>query len=91
MTTRHYHYLYTLKGNVITEDFDNADPDKVNNTLIESQKAQDAASLPEEDLSAIDTNGNGQVTIAEAKAAGFKMPITKDHWLYQYMDDRDRD
>lgn len=32
-----------------------------------------------------------QIRISEAKAAGFKMPITKDHWLYQYMDDRDGD
>lgn len=88
----HYHYTYTLKGNVIVDDFDNVDPDKANNDLIESQKAQDAAATsPAEDISSIDTNGNGQVTIAEAKAAGFKMPITRDHWLYKYMDDRDGD
>ena len=43
------------------------------------------------DISSVDTNGNGQVTIKEAKAAGFKMPIKKDHWLYPYMDDRDGD
>lgn len=43
------------------------------------------------DVSSVDTNGNGQVTIKEAKAAGFSMPITSDHWLYQYMDDRDGD
>lgn len=83
----HYHYTYTLKGNVITEDFDNVDPDKVNGSLSEKQKAQDAAV----DISSIDTNDDGKVTIAEAKAAGFKMPITKDHWLYKYMDDRDGD
>ncbi len=88
----HYHYTYTLKGNVIAEDFDNVNPDKANSTLIERQKAQNATSAPmEEDIFAIDTNGNGQVTIAEAKAAGFKMPITKEHWLYKYMDDRDDD
>lgn len=46
---------------------------------------------PEGDMSSIDTNGNGQVTIKEAKAAGFSMPIYSDHWLYQYMDDRDGD
>jgi hypothetical protein len=44
-----------------------------------------------EDISNIDTNGNGIVTIKEAKAAGFKMPITSDHWLYKYMIDRDND
>ena len=46
---------------------------------------------PADDLSKVDTNGNGKVTIAEAKAAGYAMPITEDHWLYQYMDDRDGD
>lgn len=44
-----------------------------------------------EDVSKVDTNHNGKVTIAEAKAAGFKMPITRDSWLYKYMDDRDGD
>lgn len=39
----------------------------------------------------VDTNGNGTVTIAEAKAAGYKMPITSDHWLYKYMRDADGD
>ena len=43
------------------------------------------------DISSVDTNGNGQVTIKEAKAAGYRMPITRDHWLYPYMDDRDGD
>ena len=42
-----------------------------------------------EKLTKIDKNGNGKVTIAEAKAAGYKMPIYSDHWLYKYMDDRD--
>ncbi len=89
----HYHYTYTLMGNTIEEDFDNIDPDKANRTLIESQKTQASVSPDADghDISAIDTNGDGQVTIKEAKAAGFKMPITKDHWLYKYMDDRDGD
>lgn len=43
------------------------------------------------DVSWVDTNGNGQVTIKEAKAAGFSMPIYSDHWLYPFMDDRDGD
>lgn len=84
----HYRYTYTLKGNVITEDFDNVNPDEANSDLIESQKAEDATA---DDISSIDTDGNGQVTIKEAKSAGFKMPITKGHWLYKYMDDRDGD
>lgn len=43
------------------------------------------------DVSSVDANGNGQVTIKEAKAAGFSMPIYSDHWLYPYMGDRDGD
>lgn len=43
------------------------------------------------DVSSVDANGNGKVTIQEAKDAGFSMPIYKDHWLYKYMDDRDGD
>ncbi len=42
-------------------------------------------------ISKIDTNGNGVVTVAEAKAAGFKMPIKSSHWLYKYMTDGDGD
>jgi hypothetical protein len=92
----HYHFTYTLRGNVIVEDFDNLNPDEVNKPLIEQSTNAAPAPAPnppsgDHDLSAVDTNGNGNVTIAEAKAAGYKMPITKDHWLYQYMDDRDGD
>ncbi|MDD5934458.1 MAG: DNA/RNA non-specific endonuclease, partial [Clostridiales bacterium] len=43
------------------------------------------------ELQKIDKNGNGKVTIKEAKDAGYTMPIYKDHWLYKYMDDRDGD
>lgn len=43
------------------------------------------------DLSSVDANGNGTVTIQEAKDAGYKMPIKKGHWLYEYMIDRDGD
>jgi len=43
------------------------------------------------DLSTVDANGNGKVTIQEVRDAGYSMPIYKDHWLYQYMDDRDGD
>jgi len=90
-----YHYTYTINGNVIVDEFDNANPDEVNKPIIGKQKAEDAASVPtpseSHDISSIDTNGDGRVTIKEAQAAGFKMPITKDHWLYKYMDDRDGD
>lgn len=43
------------------------------------------------ELARIDTNHDGKVTIAEAKAAGYKMPIYSSFWLYKYMDDRDHD
>ena len=39
------------------------------------------------DVSAVDTNGNGIVTIQEAKDAGFSMPIYQGHWLYEHMRD----
>lgn len=47
--------------------------------------------LPQDNLAEVDTNGNGKVTIQEAKDAGYQMPIKSDHWLYEYMDDRDGD
>ncbi|AMB96038.1 DNA/RNA non-specific endonuclease [Aerococcus urinae] len=46
---------------------------------------------PQSSLAGIDTDGNGIVTIKEARAAGFSMPIRSDHWLYPYMIDRDGD
>ena len=88
-----YQYTYTLKGNVIVDKFDNVNPDEVNAKLgLTDSKPSDSTSPDTKgDISSIDTNGNGQVTIKEAKAAGFSMPITSDHWLYKYMDDRDGD
>lgn len=91
----HYQYTYTLKGNEIINAFDNVNPDEVNASLgLTDSEPSDSTSSntsAEGDVSSIDTNGNGQVTIKEAKAAGFRMPITSDHWLYKYMDDRDGD
>ena len=94
-----YKYTYTLRGNVIVDTFDNVNPDEVNESLgltgsepVEStEPAKSTGSNTNGDISSVDTNGNGQVTIKEAKAAGFSMPITSDHWLYPYMDDRDKD
>ncbi|MFP7297017.1 DNA/RNA non-specific endonuclease [Neobacillus niacini] len=88
-----YQYTYTLMGNVIVDTFDNVNPDDVNESLglTGSEPSDSTSSNKNGDISSVDTNGNGQVTIKEAKAAGFSMPITSDHWLYKYMDDRDGD
>ena len=88
-----YKYTYTIKGNRVVDEYANGNPDKRNEELGLTKKQPTTSSKPQTkgDVSAVDTDGNGQVTIKEAKAAGFKMPITKDHWLYPYMDDRDGD
>lgn len=95
----HYKYTYTLKGNKIVDEFDNGNPDEINKSLglTESKSTNSNKSTTSnksngtKDISSVDTDGNGQVTIKEAKAAGYSMPITSDHWLYPYMDDRDGD
>lgn len=90
-TPSKYKYTYTLMGNVIVDEFENINPDEYNelNGITENETTTNNNEV--HDISSIDTNGNGQVSIKEAKAAGFKMPITKDHWLYQYMTDGDGD
>ncbi|WP_273834203.1 DNA/RNA non-specific endonuclease [Guptibacillus sedimenti] len=88
-----YEYTYTLNGNEIVDTFDNVNPDEVNASLglTESEPDDSTPSDTEGDISSIDTNGNGQVTIKEAEAAGYSMPIMSDHWLYPYMRDNDND
>jgi hypothetical protein len=88
-----YQYTYTLMGSEIIDTFDNVNPDEVNASLglTGSEPSDSTGSSTNGDIASVDTNGNGQVTIQEAKAAGFSMPITSDHWLYPYMDDRDND
>ncbi|EWG08494.1 DNA/RNA non-specific endonuclease [Cytobacillus firmus] len=89
----HYQYTYTLRGNKIVDSFDNVNPDKVNESLgLTGSKPSNSTSSNEKgDISSVDTNGNGQVTIQEAKDAGYSMPIMSDHWLYPYMRDNDND
>ncbi|MCQ6281084.1 DNA/RNA non-specific endonuclease [Bacillus sp. EB600] len=95
----HYKFTYKIQGRSITDEFDNVNPDEVNKNLGKTAGTSSTPPTPpangtvrsNEDLSKVDTNHNGKVTIAEAKAAGFKMPITRDSWLYKYMDDRDGD
>lgn len=88
-----YKYTYTLMGNVIVDTFDNVNPDEVNASLglTGSEPSDSTSSNTNGDISSVDTNGNGQVTIKEAKEAGYSMPITTDHWLYPYMRDNDND
>ncbi|MCA1318408.1 hypothetical protein LC085_00675 [Bacillus tianshenii] len=88
-----YQYTYTLMGNRIIDRFDNVNPDEVNAELdtTDSEPTDSTGSDTDGDVSSVDTNGNGKVTIKEAKEAGFSMPIKSDHWLYKYMDDRDGD
>jgi len=84
---------YTLMGNVIVDKFYNVNPDEVNASLglTGSKPSTSTNSTTKADISSVDTNGNGKVTIKEAKDAGFSMPITSDHWLYPYMQDNDKD
>ena len=88
-----YQYTYTIMGNEVVDTFDNVNPDEVNASLglTDSEPTDSTSSSTNEDVSSVDTNGNGQVTIAEAKAAGFSMPIMSDHWLYSHMRDNDND
>lgn len=99
-----YKYTYTVRGNKVVDEFVNGNPDKINEELGLTEpksepktetKPQAPAPAPETkpegDLASVDANGNGKVTIQEAKDAGYKMPIMRGHWLYQYMDDRDGD
>jgi hypothetical protein len=94
-----YMFSYEINGNMIVDEFYNINPDEANksiNTATEpttatATEAKAAGFDEKSELKRVDKNGNGKVTIAEAKAAGFKMPIYKDHWLYKYMDDRDGD
>lgn len=97
-----YRYTYTILGNEIVDEYVNGNPDEYNKEqgLTTSEPTESEASpessivepeKPSGDISSVDTNNNGMVTIQEAKDAGFSMPITKDHWLYIYMRDNDGD
>lgn len=78
----HYHYTYELLGESITDDFDNDNPGTSSTTA--SMESSDS-------IRSIDTNQDGQISIQEAKDAGYSMPITSDSWLYPYMRDGDKD
>ena len=95
----YYKYTYTINGYPVVDEFENINPDEYNaaqGLTGENTTPSDSSGTAPSDtagggVSAVDSNGNGQVTIREAKDAGYAMPIYSDHWLYPYMDDRDGD
>ena len=91
-TPNKYHYEYVLMGNKIIDEFENKNPegDTVSNS-VPNGASETSTTSGIDDIKQVDINNNGQVTIKEAKTAGYSMPITSDHWLYPYMDDRDGD
>lgn len=86
-----YQYIYTVKGNEIIVTFENANPDEINESLGLTKITEYDPVDTNKSIASIDTNGNGIVTIKEAKAAGFSMPITSEHWLFEFMRDGDGD
>ena len=95
----YYKYTYTINGYQVIDEFQNINPDEYNAaqglTGAGSAPSDSSGTAPSDtagrDVSAVDINGNGQITIREAKNAGYAMPIYSDHWLYPHMDDRDGD
>lgn len=94
----HYMITYTLRGNDITEAFKNEEPQIEPQVTVKTQEGTEEletpVSAPQDvatQVAAIDTNGDGQVTIKEARTAGFQMPIYSNHLLYPYMHDGDGD
>ena len=90
-TPSKYRYEYILRGNKIVDEFNNANPEGTYNSSSSKETNKSSSSNSSNNVSKIDSNHNGQVTIKEAKEAGFKMPISSDHWLYKYMIDGDGD
>ncbi len=83
-----YSYEYTVNGNAVVDTFPNKDPEeKKEDGDASEEMLGDETAL----VNAIDTNNNGIITIKEAEAAGYSMPITSEHWLYSYMRDSNQD
>lgn len=72
----------------LTEEKENKESSNANSASSSDINAQNPGNVEIGDVESVDTNGNGIVTIQEAKDAGFSMPIYKGHWLYEYMIDR---
>lgn len=79
-------------GEVVVDVYENVNPGEVNEELGLTEGGSEViTNTTENEVSSVDANGNGRVTIKEAKAAGHSMPITYDHWLYRYRGNRDGD
>ena len=62
------------------------------NCYADSLAAESPPSLEATDrLESVDTDSNGRITCAEARAAGLPTPVRQEHWAYPYMTDRDGD
>lgn len=65
--------------------------------FVEAERVTIAQSLEKKEekcggyLEKCDTNDNGKITCAEARACGLKTPIKKEHPAYACMTDRDKD
>lgn len=87
-----YEYSYTIKGNTVVDTFPNSSPEKSpEKSPTNLDQKETSSKTHASELARIDTNNDGKVTIKEAKAAGFSMPIYSSHWLYAYMNDQDGD
>ncbi len=90
-----YKYTYYINGDKVELSFDNKNPEESKTskptTASSTNTVQQSQSSEADLVRKIDTNNNGQISIKEAKAAGYKMPIYSNHWLYKYMTDGDGD
>lgn len=85
----HYKYTYYIKGKYVELAFANENPDQSLKEDINNNQEDQTDEAKR--VSDIDTNKNNQISIKEAKSAGFSMPIDSNHWLYKYMTDGDGD
>ena len=74
-----YKYEYTVKGNKVVDEFKNTNSEIVKDDKDDTHNTSNIINNEKTEFVKIDTNGNGKVTISEAKATGYSMPIYSDH------------